>query len=56
MSLTNQDILDVFHRLDFEVQEQDDSFTVTVPTRRVDIAIEEDLIEEVGSYSWNRSM
>lgn len=48
MSLTNQDILDVFHRLDFEVQEQDDSFTVTVPTRRVDIAIEEDLIEEVG--------
>lgn len=38
----------IFSRLQFEVQTDNDSLTVTVPTRRGDITIEEDLIEEVA--------
>lgn len=48
IELTNEDILDVFRRLEFKVTKEEDTFTVTVPTRRMDISIEEDLIEEVG--------
>ncbi|HET7657618.1 MAG TPA: phenylalanine--tRNA ligase subunit beta, partial [Bacillales bacterium] len=39
---------EIFDRLGFESVFQDGTFAVTVPTRRMDIAIEEDLIEEVG--------
>lgn len=38
----------IFERLQFETVEKNGVFTVTVPTRRGDIAIEEDLIEEVA--------
>ncbi|MFD1706372.1 phenylalanine--tRNA ligase subunit beta [Siminovitchia sediminis] len=38
----------IFARLKFEVTVEEDVLTVTVPTRRGDIAIEEDLIEEVA--------
>jgi phenylalanyl-tRNA synthetase beta chain len=39
---------DIFSRLKFEVEVDNDVFKVTVPTRRGDITIEEDLIEEVA--------
>lgn len=39
---------EIFSRLKFEVQTDNESFKVTVPTRRGDITIEEDLIEEVA--------
>ena len=46
--LENKDIIDVFNRLAFEVQEKSDGLEVSVPSRRQDISIKEDLIEEVG--------
>lgn len=48
MDLSKEEIMDCFYRLDFEVKEENDTFQVTVPTRRIDISIPEDLIEEVG--------
>ena len=46
--ISKADVLDVFRRLDFKYTENGDLITVTVPTRRLDISIKEDLIEEVG--------
>ncbi len=48
MELTNKEISDVFRRLDFAFKETKGVFQVTVPSRRIDIHIPEDLIEEVG--------
>ena len=48
ITLDKNTILDIFTRLGFAYQENDDEILVTVPTRRVDISITEDLIEEVG--------
>ncbi|RSD27664.1 phenylalanine--tRNA ligase subunit beta [Mesobacillus subterraneus] len=39
---------EIFARLKFETTVDNDTITVTVPTRRGDITIEEDLVEEVG--------
>ena len=47
-SLDAKTISDVFLRLGFGVTGKDNSLKVTVPTRRLDINIKEDLIEEVG--------
>ena len=41
-------VLDVFRRLGFETEVNDKKVTVSVPKRRIDISIKEDLIEEVG--------
>ena len=46
--LTDSDVKDVFTRLGFKVEVKTHKFTVTVPTRRTDISILEDLIEEVS--------
>lgn len=46
--ISEQEILDIFDRLKFAVTVEDETFTVTVPTRRGDITIEEDLLEEVA--------
>lgn len=46
--LKKEEILDVFRKLDFECTSNDEKITVSVPSRRLDIAIKEDLIEEVG--------
>ena len=63
MEISKKDVLDVFRRLDFDViingKESDfseteqeleniEEITVSVPRRRGDISIKEDLIEEVG--------
>ena len=48
--IKKEDILDVFRKLGFEydTEKESDNITVTVPKRRMDISIKEDLIEEVG--------
>ena len=46
--ISKEDILDVFRRLDFKYKVDGEKILVTVPTRRLDISIKEDLIEEVG--------
>lgn len=43
-----EDVLDVFRKLGFGTKVKDDVITVSVPRRRLDIEIKEDLIEEVG--------
>ena len=47
-NISNADVLDVFERLGFKYDVKEEIITVTVPTRRLDISIKEDLIEEVG--------
>ncbi|MCM3215125.1 phenylalanine--tRNA ligase subunit beta [Niallia taxi] len=47
-SLTENEVTDIFKRLQFETSVENGSFTVTVPTRRNDITIPEDLTEEVA--------
>ncbi len=47
-SLTEKEIIDIFERLGFKVEKDGATLTVYVPTRRLDISIKEDLIEEVG--------
>ncbi len=48
MNLSKEEIVDVFNRLDFTTEEEGNALKVTVPSRRIDIHIPEDLIEEVG--------
>lgn len=47
-TITEDEVKEIFKRLQFEVKVEDGEITVTVPTRRGDITIEEDLIEEVA--------
>ena len=47
-TISNEDILNVFRRLGFKYTIKGDTVTVKVPTRRLDISIKEDLIEEVS--------
>ncbi len=47
-NISLEDTLDVFRKLAFKTDVNGDVITVTVPTRRIDISIKEDLIEEVG--------
>ena len=47
-NLTVKDVKEVFEKLNFKVSEKDGVFKVEVPTRRLDISIVEDLIEEVS--------
>lgn len=48
LNLSNDEIGEVFTRLKFKYEFNNDEFKVLVPTRRGDISIPEDLIEEVG--------
>lgn len=48
MKITQEEILDVFRKLAFETTISGENITVSVPKRRIDIEIKEDLIEEVG--------
>jgi len=50
VNVTKEEVIDILTRLDFKVKESDNTFTVIVPTRRMDISIKEDIIEEVGRY------
>ncbi|HCZ4217877.1 TPA: phenylalanine--tRNA ligase subunit beta [Staphylococcus aureus] len=46
--LSQNDIVTIFNQLGFDTEINDDVITVLVPTRRKDITIKEDLIEEVA--------
>ena len=48
INISKNEIIDIFNRLGFNVIENNDNLKVTVPTRRIDISIKEDLIEEVA--------
>lgn len=47
-TLSSEVVAEIFDRLQFAYEEKGGTFNVTVPTRRNDISIEEDLIEEVA--------
>ena len=47
-NISDKEINSVFERLGFEVKQNGDKATIVVPTRRIDISIKEDLVEEVG--------
>ena len=46
--ISNDDILNVYRKLGFEYEARDEEVVVTVPSRRLDISIKEDLIEEIS--------
>lgn len=46
--IPNKEILNVFRKLGFSYKVNGETIKVTVPTRRLDISIKEDLIEEVS--------
>jgi len=48
LTITEKEVVDVFRRLGFKSTTKGDVITVSVPKRRIDISIKEDLIEEVG--------
>ena len=48
VDISNEDILNVFTKLGFTYVVNGEKINVLVPTRRLDISIKEDLIEEVG--------
>jgi phenylalanyl-tRNA synthetase beta chain len=48
VTLTTQDVADVFTRLALPFTQNGETFTVTPPFERLDITIPEDLIEEIG--------
>ena len=48
IEIDNEEVISILKSLGFEVVTKDNYLEVTVPTRRLDILIEEDLIEEVG--------
>jgi phenylalanyl-tRNA synthetase beta chain len=49
-SVPEADVLRILERLDFKVAGEPDGWEVTVPTRRVDVLREVDLIEEVARH------
>lgn len=48
INLTKEEIQNCFRKLAFNFEDKEDYVIVTVPSRRIDINIKEDLIEEVG--------
>jgi len=46
--IPKNEIINILKRLDFQVKINNDQLEVTVPTRRIDVSIPEDLIEEIG--------
>ena len=48
IEISKENVIEIFKSLGFEVKDNNTNLTVTVPTRRLDINIVEDLIEEVG--------
>lgn len=54
-NISADEILDIFSRLQFDVKMDGETFIITVPTRRGDITIEADLVEEVARmYGYDR--
>lgn len=47
-TIDEKETIEIFERLGFKSEKHADHITVIVPTRRLDISIKEDLIEEIG--------
>ena len=47
-NISSDEIVDVYRRLGFKAVKKENNITVTVPKRRLDISIKEDLIEEIS--------
>ncbi len=48
IKIEENEVLDILKSLHFEVEKEKDMLKVIVPTRRLDVNIKEDLIEEIG--------
>ncbi|XQY90935.1 phenylalanine--tRNA ligase subunit beta [Metabacillus sp. HB246100] len=48
MNISTEEMVTILERLQFDVTQDNGTLTVTVPTRRGDITIEEDLVEEIA--------
>ena len=48
LEISKKEIIDIFNRLGFSVSDKNNNLKVIVPSRRIDISIKEDLIEEVA--------
>ena len=48
IEIKEEEVISIFKSLGFKVEKENNIIKVTVPTRRLDVKIEEDLIEEVG--------
>ena len=48
LNISNEEILDVFRKLGFKYEANNETAVVSVPRRRIDISIKEDLNEEVS--------
>ena len=48
INISSKEVVDIFERLNFHVNEDNNVFKVMIPPYRLDISIKEDLIEEVG--------
>ncbi|WP_186576208.1 phenylalanine--tRNA ligase subunit beta [Aquibacillus kalidii] len=46
--ISNDEIVDILRKLNFTFTQEEESFTISVPTRRQDITIFEDMVEEVA--------
>lgn len=53
--ITTDEVCDVLRKLQFDYEQEEGSFTVHVPTRRQDIRIFEDMVEEIARiYGYDR--
>jgi len=53
-NISLDEVLDIFRRLGFKTLAKGENITVSVPRRRIDISIQEDLIEEVRKDLWSK--
>lgn len=47
-TISNQEIADILRKLNFDYKQKEETFIISVPTRRQDIAIFEDMLEEIA--------
>ena len=50
IDIPKEKVLDILDRLDLVYEESGDTLKVTVPTRRIDLQIKEDIIHDIGRY------
>ena len=48
VKISNEDVIDILNRLKFQYRVDGETYFVVAPSRRLDISIKEDIIEEVG--------